>query len=102
MRQFLCGAPKQIRTADLVLTKDALYLLSYESICVALSLMSKSAIRTPAYQWSGPFARLWSGPFARQHIYGAGEGNRTLVYSLGSCRSAIELRPRSVAANFII
>jgi hypothetical protein len=25
--------------------------------------------------------------------YGAGEGNRTLVCSLGSCRSAIELRP---------
>ena len=25
---------------------------------------------------------------------GAGEGNRTLVYSLGSCRSTIELRPR--------
>jgi hypothetical protein len=24
---------------------------------------------------------------------GAGEGNRTLVCSLGSCRSAIELRP---------
>lgn len=24
---------------------------------------------------------------------GAGEGNRTLVYSLGSCRSTIELRP---------
>jgi hypothetical protein len=27
---------------------------------------------------------------------GAGEGNRTLVCSLGSCRSAIELRPHSV------
>src|SRR5579863_5590309 len=26
---------------------------------------------------------------------GAGEGNRTLVCSLGSCRSAIELRPRT-------
>src|SRR4051794_13173564 len=26
--------------------------------------------------------------------FGAGEGNRTLVCSLGSCRSAIELRPR--------
>jgi hypothetical protein len=25
---------------------------------------------------------------------GAGEGNRTLVYSLGSCRSTIELRPQ--------
>src|SRR5262245_2595579 len=28
---------------------------------------------------------------------GAGEGNRTLVCSLGSCRSTIELRPRSQA-----
>ena len=26
--------------------------------------------------------------------YGAGEGNRTLVCSLGSCRSTIELHPR--------
>jgi hypothetical protein len=30
----------------------------------------------------------WSG-------IGAGEGNRTLVCSLGSCRSTIELRPRT-------
>ena len=28
-------------------------------------------------------------------IAGAGEGNRTLVCSLGSCRSTIELRPRA-------
>ena len=28
---------------------------------------------------------------------GAGEGNRTLVCSLGSCRSAIELHPREPA-----
>src|ERR1700712_4382723 len=28
--------------------------------------------------------------------FGAGGGNRTLVCSLGSCRSAIELRPRSL------
>jgi hypothetical protein len=42
-------------------------------------------------------------------MLGAGEGNRTLVCSLGSCRSAIELRPRSnkishleeTAVNFI-
>ena len=27
-----CGAAGQIRTADLILTKDALYLLSYSSI----------------------------------------------------------------------
>jgi hypothetical protein len=31
--------------------------------------------------------------FARSNCAGAGEGNRTLVCSLGSCRSTIELRP---------
>src|SRR5947209_4099946 len=31
---------------------------------------------------------------------GAGEGNRTLVCSLGSCRSAIELRPRTPIFQF--
>ena len=33
---------------------------------------------------------IWLQPF---EIFGAGEGNRTLVYSLGSYRSTIELRP---------
>src|ERR1041385_7604051 len=35
---------------------------------------------------SGRLSRPWTG---------AGEGNRTLVCSLGSCRSTIELRPRA-------
>jgi hypothetical protein len=35
----------------------------------------------------------FSKPF--QPSIGAGEGNRTLVCSLGSCRSTIELRPRT-------
>jgi hypothetical protein len=30
---------------------------------------------------------------------GAGEGNRTLVCSLGSCRSTIELRPQNYARS---
>ena len=30
--QGFCGAARQIRTADLILTKDALYRLSYSSI----------------------------------------------------------------------
>ena len=29
--RFFCGAARQIRTADLILTKDALYRLSYSS-----------------------------------------------------------------------
>ena len=33
----------------------------------------------------------------RQRDTGAGEGNRTLVCSLGSCRSTIELRPQSAS-----
>src|SRR5215469_13760706 len=34
--------------------------------------------------------------------FGAGEGNRTLVCSLGSCRSTIELRPRSAGCVLLI
>src|SRR3954453_10440630 len=34
--------------------------------------------------------------------FGAGEGNRTLVCSLGSCRSTIELRPRSACVRAIL
>ena len=30
-KRSFCGADRQIRTADLILTKDALYLLSYSS-----------------------------------------------------------------------
>ena len=42
------------------------------------------------------FARPAAKPFIKfQLSTGAGEGNRTLVCSLGSCRSTIELRPRS-------
>jgi hypothetical protein len=37
-------------------------------------------------------------PLLRKFGCGAGEGNRTLVCSLGSCRSAIELHP--LAADF--
>ena len=33
------GAARQIRTADLILTKDALYLLSYSSISVPFGTM---------------------------------------------------------------
>src|SRR3978361_1727935 len=41
---------------------------------------------------------MLGGVAERAHavVHGAGEGNRTLVCSLGSCRSAIELRPRSL------
>ena len=35
------GAAGQIRTADLILTKDALYLLSYSSILNSLCIISK-------------------------------------------------------------
>ena len=33
---MLSGAARQIRTADLILTKDALYRLSYSSIFISL------------------------------------------------------------------
>ena len=38
--------------------------------------------------------RRQNRPAQNRLSIGAGEGNRTLVCSLGSCRSAIELRPR--------
>lgn len=34
IRAFLCGAANEIRTRDLVLTKDVLYLLSHSSILI--------------------------------------------------------------------
>ncbi len=37
---FFRGADEQTRTADLVLTKDALYLLSYTSIILKTHLLS--------------------------------------------------------------
>ena len=36
--RIFCGAAGQIRTADLILTKDALYLLSYSSIEAILKI----------------------------------------------------------------
>src|SRR5258708_40363664 len=39
-------------------------------------------------------SRIWL--VRRSRKFGAGEGNRTLVCSLGSCRSAIELRPQTI------
>ena len=32
-------------------------------------------------------------------LFGASEGNRTLVFSLASCSSAIELHPRNIGAS---
>jgi hypothetical protein len=46
-------------------------------------------------------AKLTAKPWTRDWLrIGAGEGNRTLVCSLGSCRSAIELRPRVQVVHF--
>ena len=47
--RFFLGADNQIRTGDLILTKDALYLLSYISIfgfCRALCLLNKRYYNT--------------------------------------------------------
>ncbi len=46
--------------------------------------------RTGSVGWGG-------GPFVGK--CGAGEGNRTLVCSLGSCRSTIELRPQRLSLS---
>src|ERR1043166_2073853 len=63
----------------------------------------KSFLRSPSCSGTCVKRRLTSGVWhkrlynfatARKRMAGAGEGNRTPVCSLGSCRSAIELHPR--------
>src|SRR5438552_125180 len=44
--------------------------------------------------YSGGCREAAVGPPYSVNEFGAGEGNRTLVCSLGSCRSTIELRPQ--------
>ena len=41
---MFCGAAGRIRTADLILTKDALYLLSYSSMYAAYAALFKKAV----------------------------------------------------------
>ena len=98
------------RTHDLVLTKDALYQLSYSSQCADRSPNSKSttgnlqkvvlyeyqpttktkSITQPTHSESDTDIR----PAIRQSRIKAGEGNRTLVFSLEGYCSTIELHPR--------
>jgi hypothetical protein len=47
----------------------------------------------PGTTWSPPKDRE-KADLINGSVVGAGEGNRTLVCSLGSCRSTIELRPQ--------
>ena len=42
-----CGASKQIRTADLILTKDALYRLSYRCKGYCINVMGKGKVVLP-------------------------------------------------------
>ena len=56
------------------------------------SMFALSAIRDLTHE-----LRETSSGIARD--FGAGEGNRTLIYSLGSCRSTTELRPRRLLSS---
>ena len=136
------GAADGTRTHDLVLTKDALYQLSYSSLCQppttavsrgshaatgrgrpaggmaphiqqpppsivplasSRSLHAKSlpparfdfcSARFTIARLPAPLAADIRMPVIRQPvIHQAGEGNRTLVFSLEGCGSTIELYP---------
>ncbi len=64
--------------------------------CASLRRQLGKTRTTPGTAGTGR-RRRWSLvlPTCVGEAAGAGEGNRTLVCSLGSCRSAIELRPQT-------
>ena len=77
------------RTHDLVLTKDALYQLSYSSP----SFIPASLSSCKSAQLANPPRCCWRR-IEPMTISKAGEGNRTLVFSLEGYGSTIELHPR--------
>ena len=90
--QFYPRAADETRTHDLVLTKDALYQLSYSSSCKqsACDQSAVSSYNSPQHVSSNFQLLMTQQPTTRIK---AGEGNRTLVISLEGCGSTIELHP---------
>ena len=105
------------RTRDLVLTKDALYRLSYSSgsnfgfsildfgLKAALhSKNPKSKIQNPklppARRSTFPTPFLPASRCSSLFLLKAGEGNRTLVFSLEGYCSTIELHPQLGGTGF--
>ena len=101
------GAADGNRTHDLVLTKDALYRLSYSSLRRS---RAHQASRLPGPQFFrvdfsllrfvGCVTRLVSVCFfSHDSCREAGEGSRTLVSSLEGYRSTVELHPHHEMSN---
>ena len=68
---------------------------SSEAGIKAVQRQDNARLRPPGYA-AAPFAALGLAEpkLAKQAKAGAGEGNRTLVFSLEGCCSTIELHPR--------
>ncbi len=58
-----------------------------------LALNQKLAL-TSTNNHETPQSALHDALYQNERLDGAGDGNRTRLYSLGSCRSTDELRPR--------
>ena len=90
-------AAEGIRTLDLVLTKDALYQLSYSSPSTPQRVRARRLHRRPSQ--SLPHSPAHSHRTTARHCADsprkAGEGNRTLVFSLEGYGSTIELHPQA-------
>ena len=98
------GAANGSRTHDLVLTKDALYQLSYSSIASLTepqkaTLSSKRLCRRRGLPHPINYSTKILSVLIRNLIHEAGEGSRTLVGSLEGYRSTVELHPRGRPAD---
>ncbi len=80
------------RTHDLFLTKEVLYQLSYSSLRVFPLQHSSELPRDAACCTSRVISCLLLSKLNSR----AGEGNRTLVFSLEGCCSTIELHPHEL------
>ncbi len=88
-------AAEGIRTLDLVLTKDALYRLSYSSDTVGAggAMAAHDRRSTASCQLCRDFTPICDS--CRPPLTRAGDGNRTHTTSLEGWSSTIELHPRN-------
>ena len=80
------GVPAKTAHQCRFLTPPPFYSAAYATASLPLSELVRFPSRPPRLTKSRAKARLL--------VNGAGDGNRTRLYSLGSCRSTDELRPQ--------
>jgi hypothetical protein len=99
MNTLAAKAAEGTRTLDLVLTKDVLYQLSYSSVPVSQGepkdMTLRKTLAASVTSSAKPQSQI-TKPSRQNQISKAGEGNRTLVFSLEGCGSTIELHPQTL------